>query len=263
MMALIHHLVAGSGLPPIVFVHGFGCSSCDWLAQIEHFSPRNMTVAVDLPGHGATPPPTEPASIALGGREVAALVGALCLPPAVFVGHSMGCRVVLEAALRAPERVAAIVLLDGSRFPPHSDRAFESRFAAGGYLDVVRGMFGQMFTASSDPKTIDATLRRALTVPEQVGKAFMLSMVRYDSDMLASALERVGKRLLVLQTTFINDQRERTSIAAGQTTPYLEFIRTMVPGAHIEALAGLGHFPQIETPAEINRVLTDFIATLA
>jgi len=106
-------------------------------------------------------------------------------------------------------------------------------------------------------------LRRALTVPEQVGKAFMLSMVRYDSDMLASALERVGKPLLVLQTTFINDQRERTSIAAGQTTPYLEFIRTMVPGAHIEALAGLGHFPQIETPAEINRVLTDFIATLA
>src|SRR5262249_14794640 len=147
---------------------------------------------------------------------------------------------VLEAALRAPERVAAIVLLDGSRFPPHSDRAFESRFAAGGDLGVVRGMFGQMFTAPRDPQTIDANLRPALTVPEQAGKAFTLSMVRYDSDMLASALERVGKPLLVLQTTFINDQRERTSIAAGQTTPYLEFIRTMVPGAHIEALAGLG-----------------------
>ena len=167
-MALIHHLVDGSGLPPIVFVHGFGCSSTDWLAQIEHFSPRNMTVAVDLPGHGATPPPTEPASIALAGRELAALVEALCLPPAVFVGHSMGCRVVLEAALRAPERVAGIVLLDGSRFPPHSDRAFENRFVAGEYRDLVHGMFGQMFTASSDPKTVEAALRRVLAVPEQV-----------------------------------------------------------------------------------------------
>ena len=160
-MGLIHHLVSGSGFPPIVFVHGFGCSSTDWLAQIEHFSARNMTIAVDLPGHGATPPPAEPASIALGGRELAAWVQALCLPPAVFVGHSMGCRVVLEAALRAPERVAAIVLIDGSRFPPHSDQAFESRFAAGEYLDLVGGMFRQMFTASSDPKTVDAVLRRA------------------------------------------------------------------------------------------------------
>jgi pimeloyl-ACP methyl ester carboxylesterase len=73
----------------------------------------------------------------------------------------------------------------------------------------------------------------------------------------------VGKPLLVLQTTFINDQRERTSMAAGQTTPYLEFIRTIVPGANIEVLAGLGHFPQIETPTEINKVLANFIATLA
>jgi len=34
-MALIHHVVAGSGSPPIVFVHGFGCSYRDWLAQIK------------------------------------------------------------------------------------------------------------------------------------------------------------------------------------------------------------------------------------
>jgi pimeloyl-ACP methyl ester carboxylesterase len=262
-MALIHHLVAGSGLPPIVFVHGFGCSSTDWLAQIAHFSPRNMTVAVDLPGHGATPTPAVPASIALGGGEVAALVHALCLPPAVFVGHSMGCRVVLDAALRAPERVAAIVLLDGSRFPPHSDRAFEGSFEAGEYQSLVRGMFGQMFTANSDPKAVDAVSRRALAVPEEVGKAFILSMVRYDAEMLASALERVDKPLLVLQTTFINSQGERTSMVAGQTTPYLEFVRTKVPGAHIEVLPGLGHFPQIETPAETNRVLATFIASLA
>jgi pimeloyl-ACP methyl ester carboxylesterase len=73
----------------------------------------------------------------------------------------------------------------------------------------------------------------------------------------------VDKPLLVLQTTFINDQRERTSIAAGQTTPYLEFVRARVPRAQIETLAGLGHFPQIETPAEVNRVLASFMATLA
>lgn len=262
-MALIHHVVAGSGSPPMVFVHGFGCSWTDWLAQIEHFSTRQMVVAVDLPGHGASLMPAEPASIALGATEVAALLQALAMPPAVLVGHSMGCRVVLDAALRAPEHVAAIVLLDGSRFPPQSDQAFESRFAAGEYRDLVRATFGQMFTTSSDPKTIDAVVQRALTLSEQVGEAFLLSMVRYDAETLASALERVDKPLLVLQTTFINDQRERTSMVAGQMTSYLEFVRAKVPAAHIEVLADLGHFPQIETPTEINSVLARFIATLA
>jgi pimeloyl-ACP methyl ester carboxylesterase len=262
-MALIHHVVAGAGAPPIVFVHGFGCSHTDWRAQIEHFSKRHLTVAVDLPGHGATPAPAEPASIALGGREVAALLQARSMPPSILVGHSMGCRVVLDAALRAPEHVAALVLLDGSRFPPRSDQAFEVRFAAGEYPTLVRGMFAQMFTASSDPRTVDGMMQRALALPEHVGKAFMLSMVRYDAETLGSALESVNKPLLVLQATFVNDQRERAPMTAGQSTPYLDFVRTHVPAARIVAMAGIGHFPQIDAPTKTNQVLASFLATLA
>ena len=259
-MALIHHVVSGTGSPPIVFVHGFGCSHTDWRVQVDHFSAQHMTVAVDLPGHGATPATAEPGSIQGCAAEVARLLLARSLPPAMLVGHSMGCRVVLEAALRAPEQVAAIVLLDGSRFPPRSAQAFETRFAAGDYATLVRGMFKQMFTASSDAGVIDAVVRRALALPEPVGKAMLLSMVRYDEEMLGSALERVHKPLLVLQTTFVNAERERTPMTAGQTTPYLEFVRAKVPGARIEVLPGIGHFPQMDAPAETNRVLASFIA---
>jgi pimeloyl-ACP methyl ester carboxylesterase len=262
-MALIHHVVAGTGSPPIVLVHGFACSHADWQAQVAHFSARHMTVAVDLPGHGATPALAEPASIAGCGMAVAELMRARSLPPSVIVGHSMGCRVVLEATLRAPEHVAAIVLLDGSRFAATAAQVFETRFAAGEYAAVVRGMFGQMFTASSSKATIDAVVGRALGLREDIGRALLLSMIRYDTDMLGPALERVGKPLLVLQTTFVNDRRERVPLAAGQKTPYLDFVRSKVPGARIEVLPGLGHFPQIEAPADTNRVLASFLAALA
>jgi pimeloyl-ACP methyl ester carboxylesterase len=262
-MALIHHIVAGTGSPPIVLVHGFACSHTDWQAQVEHFSARHMTVVVDLPGHGATPALVEPASIAGCGMAVAELLRARSLPPAVIVGHSMGCRVVLEATLRAPEHVAGVVLLDGSRFAATAAQVLETRFAAGEYPTVVRGMFGQMFTASSKKTTIDAVIGRALGLREDIGRALMLSMIHYDTDMLGPALERVSKPLLVLQTTFVNDRRERVPMTAGQTTPYLDFVRSKVPGTRIEVLPGLGHFPQIEAPAETNRVLASFLATLA
>ena len=259
----LNYVGSGSGSPPIVFVHGFGCSHTDWAAQVEHFSPHHQTIAVDLPGHGETQAAAGGGSIQEAGAEVANLLRAGSMARAVLVGHSMGCRVVLEAALQAPKHVSGIVLLDGSRFPPRSAAAFEGRFAAGEYPTLVRGMFKQMFTTSSDPRTIDAIISRALGMSEAVGKAMLLSMVRYDEEKLEQSLEAVDKPLLVLQTTFVNDKREREPMSAGQTTPYLDFVRSKVPSARIEVLPGLGHFPQIEAPAETNRVLASFIASLA
>jgi pimeloyl-ACP methyl ester carboxylesterase len=52
-------------------------------------------------------------------------------------------------------------------------------------------------------------------------------------------------------------------MTAGQTTPYLDFIRSKVPSARIEVLPGVGHFPQIEAPVETNRILASFIDSLA
>lgn len=262
-MAPIHHVVAGAGAPPIVFVHGFACGHADWQAQVDHFSARYTTVGVDLPGHGATPAGTGAHSIESCASEVAALLEALSLPPAVLVGHSLGCRVVLDAALRVPERTAAVVLVDGSRFPAEATRAFEARFAAGEYLVLVRGLFEQMFTPRSDPGMAAAIVERALALPEAVGQQLLLSLVRYDVEKLEETLARTNKPLLVLQTTFVNEARQRASMRAGQTTPYLDFVRAKVPGARVEVIPGVGHFPQLDAPAGTNRLLESFIATLA
>jgi pimeloyl-ACP methyl ester carboxylesterase len=262
-MAPIHHVVAGAGAPPIVLVHGFACGHADWQAQVGHFSARHTTVSVDLSGHGATPAGTGAHSIEGCASEVAALLEALSLPPAVLVGHSLGCRVVLDAALRAPDRTAGIVLVDGSRFPAEATRAFEARFAAGEYQVLVRGLFEQMFTARSDPRAAAAVVERALALPEAVGRELLLSLVRYDVEKLEETLARTTKPLLVLQTTFVNEARQRASLQAGQTTPYLDFVRAKVPAARIETIPGVGHFPQLDAPAETNRLLENFIATLA
>ncbi len=53
-------------------------------------------LAVDLRGHGATPGAADECSIETYGADVAALVEQSGLERAVLVGHSMGCRVVLE-----------------------------------------------------------------------------------------------------------------------------------------------------------------------
>src|SRR3989440_849169 len=106
---------AGRGAPALVFVHGFACSLEDWRPQLDFFSATNEVIACDLRGHGQTPGRPHECSIEHYGGDVAALVGNLELKQCMLVGHSMGCRVVLEAARLLGDRVAGIVLVDGSR----------------------------------------------------------------------------------------------------------------------------------------------------
>jgi pimeloyl-ACP methyl ester carboxylesterase len=110
---MIHYVLIGTDRPAVVFVHGFGCAHSDWTVQVTHLSPRHQTVAVDLRGHGTSPGTVAECSIERYGADVAEVMQALALPPAVLVGHSMGCRVVVEAALQDPAHVAEIVLSTG------------------------------------------------------------------------------------------------------------------------------------------------------
>ena len=156
-MPLIHHVITGQGRPPIVFVHGFGCAHSDWDAQVAHLSPRYQTIAVDLRGHGASPGTPDECSIERYGADVAEVMQTLALPPAVLVGHSMGCRVVVEAAMQATDRVAGVVLVDGSQFAPAMEATLNETFATpDGYPTLITRWFQEMFTTKSKPGRVAA-----------------------------------------------------------------------------------------------------------
>ena len=114
-MTVLDHTREGRGRPTIVFVHGFGCARSDWRAQVAHLRDRFETVAVDLGGHGTTPGSEAHEIIDTHGRDVAELLAELAIARAVLVGHSMGCRIVMHAMSEAPDRVAGLILVDGSR----------------------------------------------------------------------------------------------------------------------------------------------------
>ncbi|MEO3761224.1 alpha/beta fold hydrolase [Mycobacterium sp. B14F4] len=97
-------VTAGTGSPPLFFVHGFACNATDWQAQIDTLKTRTTVVACDLPGHGSRPGTPAECTIEAYGKAVTGALAGLKLPPTVLVGHSMGCRVVLEAQPFAARR---------------------------------------------------------------------------------------------------------------------------------------------------------------
>ena len=163
-MTMINHTATGGGAPPLVFVHGFACAQGDWDAQVAHLSGQHRTVAVDLRAHGASPGTARDCSIERFGADVAEVMRGLALPPAILVGHSMGCRVVIEAALQAPRHTAAVVLVDGSQFAPAMEAVLQQRLAtAAGFAAATRALFEDMFTPASDRATAIAVIERAVS----------------------------------------------------------------------------------------------------
>ncbi len=257
---------AGHGDPPIAFVHGFACDSTDWEHQIAALRDHHLVVACDLPGHGGSPGEPDDCSIEAYGAGVAQLLVDLDLPPTIVVGHSMGCRVVLQAYLQAPQRIAGIVLLDGSRTGSGdrllAERGMTAQLAAQGYEGFIRDFFDGMFVAGSDPVLQSRIVARAMQMPAATGAALFTRLVGWDAAQMCESLDAVSVPLLLIQSTALNSERLRVSLDADQSSPWLELVRDRVPGVRVETLPGTGHFPHLEAPDDVNSLIADFAATL-
>ena len=227
----MHFVRAGRGAPPLVFVHGFACTHADWRSQLDFFSRTNEVIACDLRGHGETPGRPHECTIAHYGGDVAALVNHLELNGCILIGHSMGTRVVLEANRLVPERVAGIVLVDGSRSgsgdPDAAEAAARATIEKAGYPAFAEHLFRQMFFKPS-PEA-DAIVARALRQSAQFGPLLWPSMARWDAAEMDAALAAVRAPLLAIQSTTRDAQLRRSPLKAGQSTPYLDLIRGAVP----------------------------------
>lgn len=262
-MPLIAHATAGPETRPVVFVHGFGCGRTDWDGQVGHLSATHRTIAVDLRGHGESPGVAAECSIERYGADVAELMRALSLPPAVLVGHSMGCRVVTEAALQAPSHTAGVVLVDGSQFAPAMEATLKATFAQqNGFEAMVEGMFRSMFHVKADKDIAAAVAARVQRLPREVGEKMMLDMQRYDTWRLTASYGCLRVPVMAIQTTYTNERRERKSLQAGQTTPYLEMLRTAIAAVRVEVIEDTGHFPQLEAPSRTNALLDSYLASV-
>jgi pimeloyl-ACP methyl ester carboxylesterase len=228
---------------------------------------RQRVVACDLPGHGASPGDPARCAIKPYGADVIAVLRALDLPPAVLVGHSMGVRVVLQAYVDAPHRVAGLVLVDGSRLatgePAAAAQAVRQQMQAIGYRAFMHDFFSGMFLPESDPTLKARIVARALALPDAIGAALFPRIAAWDAASAAAALAQVAVPLLVIQSTALNPQRIRVPLEPGDWSPWLALVRQMAPAAQIAIVPNAGHYVMVEQPQVVNRRIAQFVDQLA
>jgi pimeloyl-ACP methyl ester carboxylesterase len=114
----VHYYEGGDG-PPLVFVHGLGAESLNWVPAMLDLRGQFHVYAIDLLGHGDTQKPDIAYSIEQQSEMLRQFLATQNIKSADLVGVSMGGWVVLKLAIDHPEVVNRLVVADaaGLRFP--------------------------------------------------------------------------------------------------------------------------------------------------
>ena len=109
----VRALVAGHGMP-LVVVHGFAADGLLYAQTLSRLVSMGFkVVAIDTAGHGGTAVlPRDGLELAAYSRLLGHAVDELGIRQAVFLGHSMGGRLVAELASQDPSRAVAVLLVN-------------------------------------------------------------------------------------------------------------------------------------------------------
>jgi pimeloyl-ACP methyl ester carboxylesterase len=107
---ILHAVERGAG-PPLALLHGLFGQSVNFASVQRRLADRRRVIALDLRNHGASPraPTMSYADMAEDVLETLRALGAL---PGALVGHSMGGKVAMRAALEAPAAVSRLLVAD-------------------------------------------------------------------------------------------------------------------------------------------------------
>jgi len=104
--------------------------------------------------------------------------------------------------------------------------------------------------------TADEIVARAVKTSAGFGPELWPRMARWDADAMDAAFGALRAPVLAIQSTTRNAQLQRTPLKPGDTSPWLDYLRSR--GARIEIVPDTGHFTQLEAPERVNRLIAEF-----
>ena len=248
--ALLDIARTGSG-EPLLLLHGMGTSRRDFAAMAPGLAEDFEVVAMDLPGHGQSPPLACRPTIAAFADAVEATLDAHGLHRVHVLGNSLGGRVAIELAVRGRARSVVAVAPSGMGLPP--ERLMQASALAAGRIvlrrlapaiePLGRSRAGRVaLLASLKARPWAASREEAVGLREGFSESHDFWRM-----LLWGLLLDVPRALKTISCPVTLVQGTRDLLAPGQAVRYLP----LVPTARFQPLVLAGHAPQSDRPRTI------------
>ena len=254
-----HVQVMGSG-PALLLLHGTGAATHSWRDVMPRLAPHYTVVALDLPGHAFTQPPSQN-SLSLPGMAaaVASLLRTLKVDPVRAVGHSAGAAVLVRMAVERLFAPEDIISFNGAFFPITgvAGQFFSPLARTFASATIVRKMFARM----ADRKAVERLLRdtgsnidaEGITLYQQLFSneghiaGTLGMMAAWDLHWVPQDLKNMP---LPMTLVFASGDRTIPPARAAEAAK-------LVPHARLVEIKGLGHLAHEEDPAGAAAIIAD------
>lgn len=242
---------AGADSPPVVLVHGFAGDALTWQFVLPHLAHRRRVIAIDLPGHGGSTQDVGDGNLEGLAAWLWRALDALELNRVCLIGHSMGGKIALSAALAEPERTAALGLLAPAGIAPAVD------------VDLLRRTL-----EARDQKEAEACVAALFADPPPLLDAMAKALLSRTAGPVPVTPLRT-----ILETAFAVESHwgvvDWNALPARRAVIWGEADRLLpLPGPEhlpreelVHLLPGVGHLPHLEAPSRVNALLDNLLQT--
>jgi len=259
--------VLGKG-PPLVLVHGVGCSHRDWMPVARRLARRHCVLAWDARGHGSCRPVRGSITLARLATDLAEMLDHFGLQRSVLVGHSMGALTLMQYLHSyGTQRVAAVALVDQSPRIVTDDgwrlglfggcsATMLSGLIAGARQDLAETLLNEVGAIGG------AWLRRQLSVEAPLGRMLRRRLGSIDIRPLLDLAESMAvadfrASLSRLDAPLLVVLGARSPHYAG--LPLDAWYRDTVKHAQVSVYPRAGHSPHVSEPLRFARELERFL----
>jgi pimeloyl-ACP methyl ester carboxylesterase len=267
----VHYKLNGQSQPVFILLHGFGASAFSWREVMAPLSQFGTVIAFDRPAFGLTERPLpgqwqgeNPYTVEAQVSLTLALMDKLGVPQAILVGNSAGGTVAMLAALRAPERVQALILVSpavyGGGGAPSWVRMLSGlpqvrRLGPWLVRSLVARLGDSLPSAWHDPSKITPEVWAGYKKPLQVenwDRAFWEFTLAGRPQDLEMQLDRI-----TLPTLVVTGDDDRW-------VPTAQSVRlsTELPNAELAVIPNCGHVSHEECPREVMAAIMSFLAEM-
>ena len=268
----LHGRTLGEAGPRVVFLHGLFGQGKNWTTVAKGLSDRHRVTLLDLPNHGHSPWTDR-----VDYLDMADLVAAELAShgePVTLVGHSMGGKVAMTLALRRPELLRALVVVDIApvEYPLQGGRTDDEDEEASPFGAFIAAMKAMDLGSLRTREDADDALRTA--VPSRMVRSFLLqSLVRGGADDGGAWRWRLNLDLLERDLGELRGFPEPPAGAtfdgpvlwiAGATSHYVlpqdrERMDALFPATRLVRIKHAGHWVHSEQPEVFLQTLRVFL----
>ncbi len=249
----LNHIRYGNG-QPLLLIHGLGGSWKSWMPVLDRLAKHREIIAVDLPGHGKTPPLEGPTTIATLADALTGFIQRNGFTGIDTVGSSMAGRLVLEMARRGGV-LGSVVSLDPGGFWEGWQRPF-FYYSLATSIRLVRGLQFAMPLLTGNAVTRSVLLAQFSARPWKLSPHLALTELRsYTSSPVFDELlynlaygeeQKGAARGSITKPLVIGWGRQDRVCFPSQANKALH----LFPDAHLYWFNKCGHFPHWDKPAE-------------